>query len=377
MKEKNIRTIRGITLISLVITIIILLILAGITISSLTNTGLFGRAKEAKEKTQAAEANQAKTLNEYEDEISKYLPKEDNDPKIVDKVDDETVKVGDYVKYTPNTASQKSISDLITLFGQYSGSEKNTSIVQDSFNWRVLDVKDGQVRLISDKPTTSKIEFASYNGYNNAVYLLDNACKVLYGNSNLASKAQNLKREDILSKMTKDGKELDENSYYGTQFSPTDTIKYYPEILLQEKGTTVNNNSEGNLKASSQDALIEQTKKMEVSNISTTYTHICSYDCIDESNFHNSKYVELFKTNGGTWLSTRAIRGDGTDAEFHVCILYDKLMDGTPMYNTKDYKFESLRSSYSLRPVITLNTNVKIDLTSGDGSSAEQAYTIK
>ena len=57
MKEKNIRTIRGITLISLVITIIILLILAGITISSLTNTGLFARADEAKQKTAEAETN--------------------------------------------------------------------------------------------------------------------------------------------------------------------------------------------------------------------------------------------------------------------------------------------------------------------------------
>ena len=120
---------------------------------------------------------------------------------------------------------------------QISGSEKNTSIVLDRFNWRVLDVKDGQVRLISDKPTTSKIEFASYNGYNNAVYLLENACKVLYGNSNLASKAQNLKREDILSKMTKDGKELDQNSYYGIKFSLSNTPKYCTAILLQEKGT--------------------------------------------------------------------------------------------------------------------------------------------
>ena len=39
----------GITLVVLVITIIILLILAGITISSLTNTGIFGKAKEAKQ----------------------------------------------------------------------------------------------------------------------------------------------------------------------------------------------------------------------------------------------------------------------------------------------------------------------------------------
>ena len=43
---------KGITLIALVITIIILLILAGITISSLTNTGLFKNAKLAKEKTE-------------------------------------------------------------------------------------------------------------------------------------------------------------------------------------------------------------------------------------------------------------------------------------------------------------------------------------
>ena len=64
--KKTLENAEGITLVALVITIIILLILAGITISSLTNTGLFGRAKEAKEKTQAAEENQAKILEEYE-----------------------------------------------------------------------------------------------------------------------------------------------------------------------------------------------------------------------------------------------------------------------------------------------------------------------
>lgn len=46
-KESKNQT-RGITLIALIITIIILLILAGISISSLTNSGLFGNANEAK-----------------------------------------------------------------------------------------------------------------------------------------------------------------------------------------------------------------------------------------------------------------------------------------------------------------------------------------
>ena len=64
---------KAMTLIALIIAIIILLILATISIQALTNTGLFTKAKEAKEKTAAAEVNQAKTLNEYEDELNKYV----------------------------------------------------------------------------------------------------------------------------------------------------------------------------------------------------------------------------------------------------------------------------------------------------------------
>ena len=64
---------KGITLVALVITIIILLILATISIQSLTNTGLFQKAQEAKEKTKNATENQAKILNEYEDELNKYI----------------------------------------------------------------------------------------------------------------------------------------------------------------------------------------------------------------------------------------------------------------------------------------------------------------
>ena len=64
---------KGITLVALVITIIILLILATISIQSLTNTGLFKNAQKAKDKTQNAAENQAKILNEYEDELNKYI----------------------------------------------------------------------------------------------------------------------------------------------------------------------------------------------------------------------------------------------------------------------------------------------------------------
>ena len=73
---------KGITLIALVITIIILLILAGISISALTNQGLFKNAKIAQNATEKAEKEQGQRLNEYEDEINKYLNNANEDEKI-------------------------------------------------------------------------------------------------------------------------------------------------------------------------------------------------------------------------------------------------------------------------------------------------------
>ena len=73
---------KGITLIALVITIIILLILAGISISALTNQGLFKNAKAAQNATEKAEKEQGQRLNEYEDEINKYLNNANKDEKI-------------------------------------------------------------------------------------------------------------------------------------------------------------------------------------------------------------------------------------------------------------------------------------------------------
>ena len=78
LKNKN----KGITLVALVITIIILLILAGISISSLTNTGIFGKAKEAKQKSADAELDQNTKLDEYENEIDNYLPKKNNNKTV-------------------------------------------------------------------------------------------------------------------------------------------------------------------------------------------------------------------------------------------------------------------------------------------------------
>lgn len=70
MKKQN-----GITLVALVITIIILLILAGISIASLTQTGLFGKATDAKNATENAQKLENTRLEEYVNAFNTYAPK--------------------------------------------------------------------------------------------------------------------------------------------------------------------------------------------------------------------------------------------------------------------------------------------------------------
>ena len=80
--KKTFKNSKGITLVALVITIIILLILAGISISALTNTGIFGKAKDAKQKSADAELDQNTKLDSYENEIDNYLPKQNSNKTV-------------------------------------------------------------------------------------------------------------------------------------------------------------------------------------------------------------------------------------------------------------------------------------------------------
>ena len=365
MEKEN----RGITLIALVITIIILLILAGISISALTNQGLFKNAKTAQKETEKAEAEQGQRLNEYEDEINKYLSNNDKkEEKLIDKVNDGTIKIGDYVKYTPDTAST---AEILQELNTYSGSNANTTatLTQESLNWRVLDVKDGQVRLISELPTTSKITLSGYNGYNNAVKLLDDTCSTLYSNSKFASKVQNLKIEDI-------------TAYMKTQ--PTeDTTEYkltninYPKILEQEENQTVENSVTNNkLGVSEQHDFVTTGKATSAtSTLKKTYW----MNDMTANDFKDSKYYELFINNGSNyatyWMSSRCVNAGSYGADFNVRRVYSGGVFANYLCLANGYEYPG---ACAFRPIITLNSNVQIDtVNSGNGSTANDGYAIK
>ena len=375
-KEKfKIKREKGITLVALVITIIILLILAGISISALTNTGLFGKAKEAKEKTKEAEENQAKTLSEYETALNQY-----SENTLVYKVNNGTIKVGDYIKYTPNTEkNDEKYKTLISNLKTYSGTSDNTELTlnQDKLDWRVLDVKNGHVRLISAEPTTSTVTLNGYNGYNNAVKLLDDSCSTLYNNSKLASKVQSLKIEDIQDKMVeKDYTKI--VSSYGKRFTPDN--KFYPSILLKEEeqkvtadGKTITGTE---LNISEQNELINQKNKFKAEELDVKYTYWYKNMAANDFDGENKEtYYNLFINSGSSWMSSRCIDDYSGNAVFRI-----RFVDSGGVFS-KDLYYSGGGEGpriCALRPVITLNSNVQLDsANTGNGSSAGQAYAIK
>ena len=71
--NKKMKENKAITLVALVITVILLLILAGITISSLTGSGLFENAKLAEQKSKESQEKEDETLGSYENNIWEYV----------------------------------------------------------------------------------------------------------------------------------------------------------------------------------------------------------------------------------------------------------------------------------------------------------------
>ena len=130
---------KGITLVALVITIIILLILAGITISSLTNTGIFGRAKEAKEKTQQAQRNEQEVLSQYMDELNKQSSDEKfektkgvNKPELMQGM--KAIKFTDPSGDTEGTVQQVSDSTLTDWY-DYNSKKWANAQTEDGSMW--------------------------------------------------------------------------------------------------------------------------------------------------------------------------------------------------------------------------------------------------
>ncbi len=293
-------------------------------------------------------------------------PPVEQDKTIGELINNGTIKIGDYVAYKPTGA------ESYTMDGTYNGTGSNQTVNKENLNWRVLDkTEDGKIRLISATPNNTRVSLQGADGYNNAVYLLDELCNTMYKGERATAK--NLKIEDIQNKMNLSVWNYNNYQNYGSTFLPR-RERNYPLIFEQEVGQTVNGTA-GSVGVS------EQKEKVTGTGMASTWVIKNNFwdSKMNASNYINSVYYDLFQmsaTGGDYWLSSRGVEANNEYVLFHV---RRAGYDGS-RFNLIYHSCNNSHSlAYYIRPVVYLESNVQIDTEAigKDGTSPDKAWVIK
>ena len=273
--------------------------------------------------------------------------------------------VGKYIGYTP-------VSGNFTSSSTYNGYGSSKYFSTDStLKWRILEVTDNTLTLISDTTANPTFGLESYNGYNNGVKLLNDACAAMYSNSSLGAIGRSINITDIENHSRFDKTTSSEYGVnYGTEFDITyDYTTYYPRIHTQEK----------TLEASKQNQWYTGYSSGRVTGKMTSYSYEMSTSYMDPA------FLELFRYQAGAetnlsnyWIATRCLNmmdwEDGS-AMFRWGLFC--VESGSVSYKMLYWDDNAITASwaYALRPIVDINlSKVTVGL-SGDGSSGSP-YSI-
>ena len=305
----------------------------------------------------------------------------------------EGLEVGTEVTYTP--------SGTYKWEAEYCSSNKTVGTddvtIDSSSNdfkiskWKVLDIKDGEVTLVPEAPTTGKVYLQGAQGYNNGVKLLNDACSNLYGNASKGIEARSINIEDIEYYMTEEAKSGTDGAYkynngnaiYNTQTStPYTSYKKYPTIYAKENLSVINGKTNNNgLGMSEQTSLIRRTDesatdgKLEASKSIQPYQTYWDKDSrFMQTAFktaNNGKnYYDLLIPNGTStyyWLASRCVDTGSGNCDFDVRGVISGRVNAYSMYYSND---DTDGDSRELFPVVTLSS----ELLSGN---ATDGFTVK
>lgn len=305
----------------------------------------------------------------------------------------EKAKVGDYVNYTPNTPIAEAVTELNNDVKTYSGYSTSQTLSQDtSLKWRVLEVdNEGRpTKLISATETTGSLTLNGANGYNNAVYLLNKACKILY--SGEYGEAKSLRIEDLEEHYSDAGKAIRDNwtgaIQYGQLKRYTGSNANYPKLALQENKMGIDTNTytdaKGNIfntiKTDGINLSDEQTVPCEGSaqadtngiTVTLTYYYTSTPSSLYET---NSIYYELFHSSISNpyWLASRCVLPHSSSGicDFAVFFAYSGSVCADDVFYSNG---EPRKIMHRLRPVVSLKSGVKADYA---GKSEEnEAYNV-
>ncbi len=284
------------------------------------------------------------------------------------------IHIGDFVQYTPIGLTSYELSS------ENSGYSETVNIQRDdSLKWQVLGLSrnKSQIMLISDKQTSGdSIHLKGINGYNNAVYLLNDMCNKLYGNYNFGY-ARSINIEDIQSNMSSIWNYSDYNDgfvKYGEAVTYTgyDNI-IYPNILKQELEQVIDSKIGTSIDINTQTDIITGSSSA-INNI--TLKHTFWERNIYENNFTNDIYYNLFINRDtpydGYFLASRCINISQSFPQYCVSRIDSDKVSADPLYQPSN----EIDSVAHLRPVIMLNSSVEVDLNNKSGTQ-DNPWIIK
>ena len=409
----------GITLIALVITIIVLLILAGVSIATLTGeNGILTRASDAKEETGQATAKEKvevevlgsydnngnisiEKLNENLENVTgltselpiEFLPatvevdgytviiRKDGSVVISEWIQTGyeitngkiTVKVGDYVLNYDELSNGAQSSKIEVTESGYTDPQNLTT---EDLGWRILGIgENGGLELISDNPTSAKITLSGETGYLNAEEVLNTTCNELYGQGQYAAGARSLKVEDINKLANYNPKTY---SGYGDLWK----YRFSTETNSMQSSTSKDKGKNWsdweNIHVSGSVYQIFRmpgsTETISAENPKESEEIECtSYSYTISSNIIDVKIADMIAKGKeenyiSQWLASCTVFCSSNAASFYVHRVRDGNINYCHLYNSYEY-IES--PSYTVRPVVTLKSNIQLEGNSEDG------WTIK
>ena len=260
------------------------------------------------------------------------------------------VKIGDYVNYIP-----KPITNLYQIENVGADAEIN----YEDLNWRVLNIKDGRVILISSDSMNTEITLSGADGYNNGEYVLNDICKNFYSKDKIGEARsiniydiENLSSYDKKSFVNKDG------ILYGDEKNYTSELyRFYPNGFNS-------NNYEYPLLGYSQAGDEGLTVKQ------TGYEYKID-EYLDENEY------DMIKSTKSYWLASKYSYCRSGYAYFGLYMIgsASKLFYPSNIYSSRNV---INNSTYSIRPIVEINTNVEInDMDKGNnGLTIDKAWEI-
>ena len=124
----------------------------------------------------------------------------------------------------------------------------------------------------------------------------------------------------------------------------------------------------------SENGIINKSK--EAAN-TLTITFSEWYYNMESKNYLYPIYYEMYhQITGGYWLSSRCIGITSNSASFRIRFNNNRMVSSTSLFYSDN---NEQVGNYGIRPVIILESNVKIDtsVAGKDGSSPENAWVIK